>query len=196
MQSGAPDLRIILATKDNNISLLSSLIGEKADVNGQDSTNESALSWAAYSGFTECMQLLIQAKAKINEQHSYGFTPLFEATRWNKKDCLKILVAEKADVNVTSYNNETPLMRAARNGYLACVEILLEAKADIHHKNDKGDTALTNANYLCIGRLISAGALPGNTIKDSPASLLKEMENIDFRDKHTLVAIKKITKIL
>ena len=85
-------------------------------------------------------------------------------------------------------------MRAARNGYLACVEILLEAKADIHHKNDKGDTALTNANYLCIGRHISAGALPGNTIKDSPASLLKEMENIDFRDKHTLVAIKKLLK--
>ncbi len=85
------------------------LLAAGADVNSVDKTNSSCLSWAAFNGHLETVQILIEHGANVNLCDAKHNTVLHYAARAGGKVLDYLLTVKGLEKNVANIFGETPL---------------------------------------------------------------------------------------
>ena len=67
---------LIYAVRNGNLKVASYLLSKGAEFNGADSSNNSAIHYAAAYGFSECVDVLAKAGADPNVVNTWKLTPL------------------------------------------------------------------------------------------------------------------------
>jgi ankyrin repeat protein len=138
--SGSP---VADAAMSGNMSALSALIQQKADVNAPQADGATAIQWAAYKNDAKMADVLIAAGANVKTPNRDGATALQLACLNGSAVMIGKLLKAGADPNELAPKGETPLMFAARNGNVDAIKVLLAAKADVNLKEKvRGTTAL------------------------------------------------------
>ena len=120
--------------------IVSLLIEQGVDINGQIRDGSSPLHQAVSSRNKEILNLLLQAKADINISNNQGETPLHECY---DIDLLNTLLENGADVHKVNLKGQTPLHLAALNSLnTEKVSKLIEHGANINSQDSSGDTPL------------------------------------------------------
>ncbi len=117
------------------------LTTQDIDINqGDNINNESPLSTAASSGFTEGVRILLDKPGiDVNKVDQYGYSPLCYAAENGHTECVKLLLAA-SDINLTAY---TPLHFAVMTNDSAELHKLIAShKWDINQADHRGDTPL------------------------------------------------------
>ena len=118
------------AIRTNDLSRLSALVREGADVNAKDAHGETPLMYAATVGSLDAMKFLIEKGADVNVQNNFGSTALI----WSATDLAKVrlLTDHGANVNAASKRGRTALLVAAMSDHSAgIVKLLIEKGADL-----------------------------------------------------------------
>ena len=113
-----------------------------------DSTDWTALHFAAAQGKTEQVKSLLDKGAVIEARSEKGNTPLYEAAKRGKLEAVKVLLEHGANVN--SKNGEigfTPLHVAAEFKHPAVAKLLLERGAKVNAANAWAQTPLDQAAW-------------------------------------------------
>jgi hypothetical protein len=107
------DELLINAIKENNVSLVASLIADgSADVNAVEGVyiRRPLLGLAAKLGHVEIVTLLLDAGARIDNVDDRQNTACHAAASEGHFDVVKLLVARNANVSLRNRANETPLV--------------------------------------------------------------------------------------
>ncbi len=123
------------AAQEGHLELVKYLLENKATVNAQTTTFDTALTYACENGHTDVADLLLKFGAELEHESEGGRTPLMKAARAGHYCTVKFLINKGANVNkATSNNDHTPLSLACAGGHLQVVELLLQNGADPFHK--------------------------------------------------------------
>ena len=120
---------------------------EFVSVNAQDSTGETPLHWAIWSGgHLSVVEYLIGKGADIHAQNFVeGATPLHYASWKGHLSVVEVLVGKGADIHTQENDGLTPLHWACWKGHLSVLEFLVGKGADIHVQNTIGETPVDMA---------------------------------------------------
>lgn len=157
----APDERLIAASRDGIEGAVSALLAAHADVDLQDDTGATALSWAVLRNNGAVVARLLAARANPNLADANGITPLMLAIETSSSDCVRRLLAAGADPDLARPGGETPLMTAVRVGSSDSVAQLLARNVQVNaHENQFHQTALMWAagHPEIVRQLLAAGA--------------------------------------
>lgn len=89
-----------MAVRNGHTRLASLLLQHGSDWKHLDSSNNTALHYAAGNGFIECIDLLIKHQADVNAMNSWKVTPITIAMLNNHLGTVKRLLQEESvDVN-------------------------------------------------------------------------------------------------
>lgn len=130
------------ASLNGDLSMVSRMIAEGADVNATDPEGRSALMYASFNGHNEVVSKLIEKGAIVSIRDAAGRTALLYASTGPFPETVKILLENNADPNIVDADEHfSPLMHAAAEGQLEVVKILLTYGADPSFKDIDGETA-------------------------------------------------------
>jgi uncharacterized protein len=138
-----PSSPVADAAQKGDLSVVKTLIQQKADVNVQQADGATALQWAAFRNDTALADLLLAAGADVRKANREGATPMYLASLRGSAPMLKRLLDAGANPNEAGPQGETPLMLASRAGNLDAMKVLLDHKADVNGKEElRGTTPL------------------------------------------------------
>ncbi len=169
---------LLLATKNNNLSKVRSLIDKGANVNFVGPDGKTPLHFAADNRNIEMVKLLLAKGANVNAADSTGYTPLHFAAVVGDTEVVKLLLAAPGiDVNAANSTGKTTLHFAAVVGNTEVVKLLLAAPGiDVNAANSAGKTPLQSAAgqgrtevvklLLTAGAKISVRDIEGRTALD------------------------------
>lgn len=191
--AAGPDLRLVTAAQERNLTGLKALISEGADVNTRRADGATALFWAVHWDDAEAIDVLLRAHAAVNTADDHGVTPLDLACENGNAAMVKKLLAAGADAKHVQSNGVTPLATAARTGNVAIVEMLLARGADVNASiPGNGQTPLmwaTAERHLDVMRaLVTAGANVHAQSKIGFTPLLFAARNGDIDAAKILIA--------
>lgn len=83
-------------------------------IDKRDNINARAITWAAYAGKTEIVDLLLERGADINAGGTNDKPALTWAADMGRRDVAKLLLDKGADIGVKDQSGETPLDYAKR----------------------------------------------------------------------------------
>jgi len=138
--------RFYSAIRENNLTELKQLAGDKASVNAADDRGITPLMYAAENGSVEAMGLLIEGGAAVNAQNAFGSTALM----WSVPDPAKVrlLLDHGADVNLVAKSGRTALIVAAfTNPSAEVVKLLLTRGAKVGVMDARHVTPLNAATF-------------------------------------------------
>ena len=162
---------LMVAAKDNNLSLLRNLIHEQnAPVNGSLSDGLTPLMIASQYGYLEIVKELLIAGVDPNASRTDGATALLWASLQGYFEVVQELLKAGANPNAATIEvGETSLIYSSRNGYLDIAHELLVRGADPNASTNIGLTPLmyaTSNNHLeMVQKLLKHGANPNATSK-------------------------------
>ena len=134
---------VIAASRLGSYSIMQFILDEGAKPGATDGKGNTALMFAADSGYIEIADLLIKNGANVNASNKDGWTALMVAARYNDdSEIVSILLENGADVNASNKDGWTALMVAAHQGNYKTVQRLLDNGANPNMKSTKGLTAL------------------------------------------------------
>jgi ankyrin repeat protein len=110
--------------RQENPSIVRSLIGAGVDVKTRHRAGGTALSNASYEGHVETVQLLLDAGAEVNSRDVAGWTPLFCAAINGQQQVVKLLVDAKADIHQVDGLGRTALSVARTHYHEETVSLL------------------------------------------------------------------------
>lgn len=140
------DFPLIIATKNKSPEIIKLLLKSNScfkDV--VDGKGNTAVIWAAWKGFADCLKLLLDHGCWCDAQNTVlKNTALCLVADKGDMDlgCLKLLLTAGADPNIVNGSGEGPLHLATRNGSIESVKLLIKAGGDKYAPDDKGNTAL------------------------------------------------------
>lgn len=163
---------LMIAVRNNMVSLCSFLLHEGADINHSSEKRSYALLLSAQKGLVEMTQFLLDHGANP-ESKSMAMIP---AAHFGHLPVVKLLLAHDADQNYANKKGTTPLMRAAQEGRGSVVEFLLKSGADPCASNNEGMTALMLAaqrgHATIASMLIRAGSDVNKQTRQGSTALL------------------------
>ena len=119
------------------------------DVDGEDSSNRTPVSYAVEQGHYEVLRVLIKNSARLDFVYKSGETLLTHAVRAELDDILSILVKSRSpQLDVPNKNGCTPLHLAALYRNVLAIHTLLEAGADANVFDNLGCSPLLYAVKL------------------------------------------------
>lgn len=143
---------LLIATHKNYIEIAKALINAGADVNKQDTLQDSAYLYAGAQGKTEILaHILENAKPDHQVYNRYGGNALIPAAEKGHLANVKLLLADgKADINHQNNFGYTALIEAVAltdgsKVYQQIVQELLAYNANKELRDDNGMTALEYA---------------------------------------------------
>lgn len=150
------------AAETNNVEMASLLLGQKANVNIQDSNKWTPVLRAASLGHKDVVKLLVGFDADVNIPNDQGVTCVFYAYK-------DVSIAEmcvelyNSDVNVRNIHKDTPLHWSIKFSNLAAVRFLVEKGADFNACGRVGITPIHIAsspygNIDAVRYLVAKGA--------------------------------------
>lgn len=164
------DLRLIEASKQQDVATFRSLLDLGVDVNATEADGATAMHWAVHRDNAEMVGALLKAGADPSANNRYGVAPLSLAAQNGNASTLQLLLEAGADPNTAMGDNETALLTAARTGVAAAVAVLIEHGADVNASESwRGQTALMWA--AAEGNLEAALVLLENGAEVSARSL-------------------------
>ncbi|KAF9768551.1 hypothetical protein IL306_014150 [Fusarium sp. DS 682] len=139
---------LMLASKNNHITIVKLLIDNGADVN-ETHKSQTAISMASAKGYVEVVELLLHAGADPNPSRVGGLPVLCLAAGKSQEAVVRLLLDNRANIDVATGKGMTPLHFAAKKkGSKETMKTLLEYGADIHARDDWGNTCLIDATRL------------------------------------------------
>src|ERR1051325_5997366 len=102
----ASDLRLVDAIKRRDHKAVTTLMGQKADVNAAQPDGATALAWAAYYDDRESAEALLRAGAKVDTADEYGETPLTLACATGDAVLVEKLLKAGANAKAARWNGE------------------------------------------------------------------------------------------
>ncbi|HZS43928.1 MAG TPA: ankyrin repeat domain-containing protein [Blastocatellia bacterium] len=141
------DTPLTRAAAGGDAEIVSSLLREGADPNGEDTSGYTPLMLAARTGHTEIIRPLLHSGAEINlrDHGPNQWTALVHAIHKGQNQAAILLMDNGADVNLTVSGGATALMFAAGYDNTVIVKELLWLGADPYIESSDGVTALSNA---------------------------------------------------
>ena len=121
------------------------------DVNEEDCSKRTPLTWAARNGHEEVVKILLgQEEVNPDKSDDGGLAPLSEAALFGHEGVVKILLRrEEVNPDKPDCDGRTPLWHAAFGGHEGVVKILLERDEVNPDKADaNGQTPLLYALYV------------------------------------------------
>ena len=178
----ALDQALIDAAWANDLDLARQLIGEGADVNAMDSTQQSAYLIATSEGYVDLLELTLANGADLNSLDSYRGTGLIRAAERGHADIVGRLLQAGIDVNHVNRLGWTALDEAIVYGdgapsYVDTVRALVAGGADLERIAGDGHSPVHNARAgghdVIAGTLLSAIDSPPPDPAPATAMLLK-----------------------
>lgn len=130
-------LLLLIATKNNQLNAVSSLLHAGAPVDYRNDLQETPLHVAARKGHHAICALLLQHGAFIDSLTEKNISPLRSAAAFGHDLVCRLLLEHKASVDLKCLNGNTPLLRVVRNEnkvpihkVFATCKVLLEFGAD------------------------------------------------------------------
>lgn len=143
---------ILIATHNNNIEIAQLLIDNGANVNLQDTIQDSAYLYAGAQGRTEILDYMLQhADIDFSVVNRYGGNTLIPAAEKGHIDTVRLLVANpNIDINFQNNFGYTALIEAVAltdgsKTFQDIVQILVDNGADTNIRDNSGKTALDYA---------------------------------------------------
>ena len=143
------------AAKDGNISTVTRFLDEygAAIVNQKDNIDARAITWAAYAGNVDVIELLLARGADINAGGTGDKAALGWAAEMGKKEAVTLLLEKGAALDTKDRDGLTPLDLARKNSYSGTAEIIerwIENQQQQHaqhvqHDQEAADRALVDA---------------------------------------------------
>ena len=154
---------LIIAIAREDLGRVRKLVQEGADVDmTSNTTNVTALHYAATGGFFPICQYLLQHGADKEKTANNGSTPLYMAAQYGHLPVVQVLVEQGADKDKVNNEGASPLFIAAEKGYLPVVQFLVEQGADKDKANNSGTSplflAVQNAHLPVVQFLVEQGA--------------------------------------
>jgi ankyrin repeat protein len=139
IESAGSDKRtpLILAAAGRQTAAAVVLLQERANVNAQDTTGETALHWAAKTANDELVQLLVERGADVNVRGRSGETPLIFAAMSSNEKAVATLLASGADPRAKDADGYTARSLAESN-YNAQILKLLSAAEQTQSEQSAG----------------------------------------------------------
>ncbi|QQR49185.1 ankyrin repeat domain-containing protein [bacterium] len=139
-----------LAAFYGNAELLQTLVNKQIyNIDAPDENGLTPLHYAAFKGYTKCVQILLSNKAYVHALGQSESTPLHYAAHNGHIDCVKALIQYGVAVDLQDAKLWTPLHHAAHWGHLECVQYLVEhGNANIYAKTKKGKTPIDVAREI------------------------------------------------
>ena len=124
------------------------LLDHSAQVNLQNSNEDTALIVVSQRCHTKCVECLLGRKdIDVNLCNRSGNSALMVAVQNGYSETAKLLLDHGAQPNLTNSNGDTALMMASRSGCTKCVEqLLLHEDIGVNLQNNKECTALMLAS--------------------------------------------------
>ena len=115
----------------NDVTQVKALIAGKMDPNLRKDTRASPtfMTFAAYRGRTEILQLLLGAGADVNGRDGDMLTPLMQASRRGHIRAVQLLVKASASLNEVSKWGDTAVAQARQAGHVEVSKLLIDAGA-------------------------------------------------------------------
>ena len=141
---------LIEAAYHGHEDCLQLLLDHSAQVNLQNSNEDTALIVASQRCHTKCVECLLGRKdIDVNLCNRSGSSALIVAVQNGYSETAKLLLDHGAQPNLTNSNGDTALMMASRSGCTKCVEqLLLHEDIDVNLQNNKECTALMIASEI------------------------------------------------
>ena len=136
---------LMMAAKENQVSVIKTLLETGEEINARDQHGKTALLWAVEKGHTEAVQLLAGNGAEVSVRNRAGDTVLMIAAWRGKQDIIKVLVNHGTEIDARNYEGHSALLYAAIKGHEKVLELLLEGGADPNITTYTGMTPLMAA---------------------------------------------------
>ena len=139
-----------------------------ADLDQEDNTGRTALSWVAQRGNPRLLNVLLLCRADSNRNDSSGRNTLHWAILGRNVSCVESLIEFGADIFAKDKLGSTPIHLAVQGeANLLMVQTLLSHGADLRAKDGQGMTPLHIAAYYdqpsIVSRLLGNGASINDT---------------------------------
>ncbi|WP_386086930.1 ankyrin repeat domain-containing protein [Wolbachia endosymbiont (group A) of Norellia spinipes] len=155
------DYALLNATKIGNISEVTGLVNQGANVNTKDRDGNTPARNAVLKGHFGIIKYLVEKGVSLKAEDHYCGPPTCNAAYSGHLNILKYLISKCVDINDTDKNGWTPLHFAAWRGYLEVANFLIEKGADINAENIFGrkpiHIAAENNNKNIIEFFLSKG---------------------------------------
>jgi ankyrin repeat protein len=152
------------ACSNGHLNIVKNLINSGATINDNDSSNLTALIYAAENGHLEIVKILLENKAKVNVLSDNGFSPLIISAAYGHFEIVQVLVTAGAIIDMEHPDNVTPLMYAVAGGFEDIVRYFIDKGSNINQIDNQGNSAMLEAsssgNIEVIHMLLDAGANP------------------------------------
>ena len=132
------------AVRAGNVAAVRKLIGESANVNELDGSQDAPLVMAAYLGHTEIVRLLLAAGADVTAvDPGMKATALHAAAYAGRTDAARLLIEYGIDIDKQGpRNGYTALHDAIWQGHLETARVIIEAGANLALATHSGETPL------------------------------------------------------
>ncbi|KAF2905686.1 hypothetical protein ILUMI_00496, partial [Ignelater luminosus] len=145
----------IIACPKHQLEIISEL--RKTNFEIIDTNHMTPFSWAAYYGYTECVNLLLKLGVDTDQKNTHKMTALHWAASNGHIDTINLLLSKGANINAKTQTECTPLIISARYGHANIANLLLDQGADIESQDCYGMPALhwaTRNGYKDIAQLL------------------------------------------
>jgi ankyrin repeat protein len=131
------------AAHNDDVRIISSLLGRGFDPNTVNLSSEPALFFALKSDALKTFELLVKhPKTNLNVRNAHGETALMLVCLKGNLQLAKLLIGRQADINHPGW---TPLHYAATGGHINLIQVLLDESAYIDAESPNGTTPLMMA---------------------------------------------------
>ncbi|RWS20665.1 hypothetical protein B4U80_00584, partial [Leptotrombidium deliense] len=144
IENDCGDTAVHLAIKEGDISILSALIQNNANLNIANNDDKTPLDLSLDN--RRILALLLSSNVNVNRQNSNGDTILHAAVRIhdfkNNKSVNELLRFDNVDIKLQNNDGYTPLMLAVERNDVECVKLLLDRNCEVNFLTNGGNTAL------------------------------------------------------
>ncbi|WP_419198635.1 ankyrin repeat domain-containing protein [Wolbachia endosymbiont of Rhagoletis cingulata] len=169
------DHALLNVTKVGNISEVTGLVNQGANVNTEDRDGNTPARNAVLKGHFGIFKYLVENGVSLEGKDHRCGPSICDASYSGNLDILKYLISKCVDINDTDKNGWTPLHFAAWRGYLEVANFLIEKGADINVENIFGrkpiHIAAENNNKNIIEFFLSKGMSIDDTDRDGRTPL-------------------------
>ncbi len=169
------DHALLNVTKVGNISEVTGLVNQGANVNTEDRDGNTPARNAVLKGHFGIFKYLVKNGVSLEGKDHRCGPSICDASYSGNLDILKYLISKCVDINDTDKNGWTPLHFAAWRGYLEVANFLIEKGADINAENIFGrkpiHIAAENNNKNIIEFFLSKGMSIDDTDRDGRTPL-------------------------
>ncbi|WP_353270579.1 ankyrin repeat domain-containing protein [Wolbachia endosymbiont (group A) of Hedychridium roseum] len=175
------DHALLNVTKVGNISEVTGLVNQGANVNTEDRDGNTPARNAVLKGHFGIFKYLVENGVSLEGKDHRCGPSICDASYSGNLDILKYLISKCVDINDTDKNGWTPLHFAAWRGFLEVANFLIEKGADINAENIFGrkpiQIAAENNNKDIIDFFLSKGMSIDDTGRDGRTLLYLASRN-------------------